>query len=484
MARWTKTAAGIVGALTASSVAGSARADVCANLTSPSPNLTLINQADDGTKILDHDATRILFASLAGLAIKSRVDGTVTMIAPGNASTFGRLLSDGAIWTDGRWRGGVLSANGATSVYGDWATVPGGVENLATGAVTPVNRPPRFISNSYKSGPTLDVSGTSGTVALGGFIQDVTGVGGGYEIDLVTTSGVDTRLSTGGSGVIPVLDGSNTAYRIHSYEWGEIFVQTASGSELLSPAANFIGPLSLFPQANIDYAVRGGWVAYTKLVGGANLTLEAWTRAPDGTKAKASMNTYVSLAGMSDGGEVVVDRYASNRAFVDRSISKADVAGPTPPLSLGAVRGDMRWVDGAWYEYIGCALFQVGPSAEDPNSGIPPVGGGDAGAEGGADAGGADAGGADASDGGTSSDSSGTASSSGSGSSSGGASSSSSGAASSSSGGASSSGSSGGGGPDGGGGCNVGSTSTENVLALTALAGLALVVARRRRRTS
>jgi len=471
-------------ALTALMATGAARAAVCGNLAAPSPNLTLINQVD-GTTILDHDATRILFASASGIAIKSRVDGTVTVIAPGpNASTYGHLLAGGAIWQGGRWIGGVLDARGAAPVYGDWARVSGGVEHLATGIVTPINRPPGFVSDVYASS-SLDASGLSGTVALGGWVS------GGYQIHTLATSGVVTPITV---GIFPILDGGNLVHTWHggSIAWPPILLRTASGTETLSVMDTaFLGPSSGGPRPGRDYAVRGGWVAYTKIVGpSATRTLEVWTRAPDGTSAKASTHTYVQLAGMNDAGEVVVDRFdraAAGRPFIGRALSKADSAGnPTAPLDLGSVRGEMRWVDGAWYEYVGCALFEVGPSAEDPGSGIPGGGDGDAGSS---DAGGAPDAGSDGSsdagvdgdaaaglDAGASSGDGGSSVSAGEGASSGSSSSPSGGAEGASASGTSS-------GPSAGtGGCtlNVRRRSTEGFVTLTALAGLVLVVARRR----
>jgi hypothetical protein len=486
MGRRIKTLAAIASSLVALFGTGSALAeDVCASLTSPSPNLTLINQVGNaaGTTILDHDATRILVASGAGVSIKSRVDGTTTLIsAPLQAATYGRLLADGAIWDTGRWRGGVLSANGASAVSGDWALTAGpSVENLATGVLTPVNRPAGSVKDVFQS-ESLDVSGLDGTLAFGGFVQ--ANPPGSYFVHTVTTAGVATQVDV---GIFPLLDGSNVAYTRHggAVAWPGSLVRTTNGIETLSNASiNFLAPATGGPRPHFDYEVRGGWVAYTKLVG---TTLEAWTRAPDGTHAKASTLSYVRLAGLNDAGEIVVDHHDQpTRAFLERSISSAAAGGPTAPLSLGGGRGEMRWVDGAWYEYIGCALFKVGASDVDPMSGIP-VAGGDAGA----DAGSLDAGddGGDGGDGGdgdasASGPDAGAASSGGSTTSS----ASSSGAASSSGGGASSGSEPASGGTSsgvengevGGSGCNVGSPSTNCALAFAV--GLGLVIASRRRR--
>jgi hypothetical protein len=444
----------------------------------PSPNLVQVDQVPAGS-IYDADDTRILYDDPAtGLTIKDRATGALTVVWAFAITGEPHLYSAG--WSQ------------VAPYAGDWVSAtPGQRTNLVTGTTETF-----FTPGGAKACPCERAIGSSGELAWSYFVST------GKQIDAVNADGTTLYTALNPSADFPVIDGNHVVYSWHAGGtgyWGPILLQTPAGTEVLST----LGPSQpagiQAAQPGTAFRATGGWVANLKVVGAA---FEAWTRAPDGTKAKASTYTGASynamrLAGLNDKGEIVVNHPSG--CF----LSAAGAAGPTGAINLGPGCGLMRYFGGYWYMAAGTVLYRVDPSADagTPDAGSD-AGDGDAGDDAGRDDAGDDGSVVDAAadvaadaaedagmDSGTDagvvadSGSSSSSSSEGSSSSGGGSSSGSSGSSSSSGGSSSSSGGSSSGDRSGGGsgGCNVGSSPAEGILT-TAFLALTIIAGGRRMR--
>lgn len=431
-------------------------------------------------RVLDVDATRILFTDCYGVKVKSRVDGTISTLGPDTMATVtqGHLSSVGAIWNGGDSVNGTYAARttpAGFSARGDWAAWAATVdttttlyrENLATGAV-------QTLAQSGAGGQPLGVDvDVFGNAAFTLYTTT------DFFLHRVSTAGNDTVLTN--SGVGGIIDDTNVVYTAHSSTFTRpaLFLDAAGTVTTLDTLNNVPPAISSYR----DYRANDGWVAYRKLYDAMTGSFIVNTRAPNGTIALASAYTNVArIDGLSATGEV---------AYVvgtTRYLSSAGVTNPTPAFSIGPAGStgrDLRSIGADWYEIAGRNVYRLDRSGGQADAGAD-AGSNDAGIDAGVPDASVDAAVADAtSDAGDAGSSSSGSSGASSGGASNGSSGTSSGAASSSSGsgGTPDSSDSSGGGAGDDGGCISASSgdSSAPLRALVLAAAVTAVVTRRRR---
>ncbi len=144
--------------------------------------------------------------------------------------------------------------------------------------------------------------------------------------------------------IYPLTDGVHVVYRSSTPALEEhmIALHGPAGEIILAEAMPFE------PQPGRDYAVNGGWVAFTKL--GTSGQLQVWTRSPSAELEKRSLlgsSTYIEA--LNPDGEVIFvsgnDKYLSSpgQGF----------------HSLGRYPTNAFWQDGQWLVAIGRTLFTL-----------------------------------------------------------------------------------------------------------------------------
>lgn len=418
---------------------------------------TLAEVARGDGPIVDFDDTRILFGLPGSLVIRARSGGAADVtipnvaVAPGAAISTGFLTPLGAIWLGGELRDGATLTNNAQSGlvsrsgYAVWKTGTAG---------------------SNPAGYYRDVAADSTTLAVqaGYDVPEADVAANGDAVFMWMPpaataavlsrrrAGVTTQLTTVLYPQRPVTDGINVAYARHqSTGRGPIKLLTVAGE--IELAVN--QPLAFGAAVpGRDYAVAGGWAAYTENL---NNQLVVYTRSPEGTVALASpFAAATTIDALSASGEVM---YIVSQPDGKRRYRGAAGAG-VPELVTNHQLGTARAVGTDWYLTLGASLLKLGP-APDLDAGT------DAGGEEDAATSSSSSSGAASSSGGGASSSGGGASSS-SGSSSGGAATSS--GATTSSGGVADAGTSGGSSGDAsdadGGGCSTTGTGSGSWLGL------------------
>jgi hypothetical protein len=387
---------------TATDVAGATTSATIQGYVESSPNLALVAERDG--RVLDVDATRILFVNDTGVYLEDRATGVAVNVGAGTLATetAGQLVSTGAIWTNGDYLNGVSSPRTARFVTarGDWAirqvdpsTAPVIRQNLTTGAMESLP------TGSVYGFGDIDAAGTVAYTSFSAFVYDIHRVPVGGPDEIVIPHDTLNIVSP----VHPIIDGTTIVFHARSsFGRSGIAVHSAIGDGFLDTAT---GQQYGYSLPNVCYRMAGGWIAYNKVVGGS---LTAWTRSPAGVEALAgALNDARIIAGVNANGEVAYDVGTGTLA---RYIGAAGPAGPAKALPIGGANGTMRWFDGAWYELLGRNAFRVDPAGGgDADAGAPDAAAPDASA---ADAGALDGSAADA--GGSSGGSSGSSGSSGS----------------------------------------------------------------------
>ena len=378
------------------------------------PTLTEVAHGDG--PIVDFDDTRILFGLPGSLVIRSRAGAVPDVAIPGVPVASGATISTGfltplgAIWTGGELRSGTTLTNNAQSGlvsrngYAAWKT--GTASNNPAGYYRDVATDTTTLAvQAGYDVPEADVAANGDAVFMWMPPAAVSAVLSRYR------AGTVTQLTTVVYPQRPVTDGINVAYARHQTSGrGALKLFTAAG-EIELAAGQALGAA---PVPGYDYAVAGGWAAYTDFLSNQRVV---YTRSPDGTVGLASpFAAPTAIDALSETGEVVylVTQEDGNRRY------KGHAGGGAPELVTNHQLGRARAVGGDFYVTLGASLLKLGP-APDLDAGVD--GGGD-------DAGASSSGGS----------SSGETSSSSGGGSSGAGTSSSSGAASSSSGAGTSSG--------------------------------------------
>jgi hypothetical protein len=198
-------------------------------------------------------------------------------------------------------------------------------------------------------------TGTSVAVGQGGNINnDVTRNGyvafwdrGEYDIHTFQ-DGVRRRLTNDPDSTTwntsPVTDGTLVIYRkrLLASQTFVIALHTGEQETLLTQ------PRAQEPQPGTDYAVNGGWVAYTAPSGAGQL--QVWLRSPLGEARKVTdFGPPSTVAALGPEGQVAV------RTGEHLHVSQADGT----LLDLGPVPGRALWMDGAWHVMVADTLFRV-----------------------------------------------------------------------------------------------------------------------------
>ena len=309
--------------------------------------------ASAGSKMLDVDASRVLYVDSAGVMIRPVGGGAATQVDTAHRVDRTFLFPGGAIYVrtpqssvlDAQlveWRGGALAELGrpnsvnSLEVAGSWA--------------------------EWSNGTTLyrrDLSAGTNTVistTAGNWQNDVTENGdvafwsiGDYNVYLFRGSAVDTA-STGGSldaqHVYVVTDGANVLYRTSS--------PNAFGPSSISRWHNGTTtvlttgiPFELYPHT--AYEANGGWSAYIHADGGG--IYQVFTIAPDGTTRQATAGSGNALiVALSPNGDLVYTklgrRYATRSPYTTRT-------------DVGAPLGTMRFRGTQLEALVGRSAFSV-----------------------------------------------------------------------------------------------------------------------------
>jgi hypothetical protein len=160
-----------------------------------------------------------------------------------------------------------------------------------------------------------------------------------------------TSESDANWNVYPVTDGINIVFRRttpccsgSSAPEEEIWLFDGSSLSMLSPArASSVAP-------NYDYAVTGGWTAFTKVDASAHT--QVWTRSPTGAlRSVSALGTSSVVRALGSDGSVIFDA-GHDRYF----------AGPSSaPVRVGSSAGNVIWRDGRFVVLIGNSAFTVNP---------------------------------------------------------------------------------------------------------------------------
>jgi len=166
-------------------------------------------------------------------------------------------------------------------------------------------------------------------------------------------SGVSTRVTNAtqtASSVDedPSTDGTNVVFRRQGYDGAtaaitsELWLSDGSSSSLLSTLNG--------TASRRDYAVNGGWTAFTKA--DASLVLQVWTRSPTGVLRAAS------AFGSSSG----IDAIAPDGSVVFTNVNGRYLATPSGTVTrIGSRNGVARWRDGRFVVLLGNSAFAVVP---------------------------------------------------------------------------------------------------------------------------
>ncbi|MDY7232692.1 hypothetical protein [Hyalangium rubrum] len=313
-------------------------------------------------QLVDVDDSRLLYATGGsalgndtGLVVRHRSSGQDTPVPVPEGRRVGdaQLISSGVLfsfWTDDSTRrlyeyrqGSLIELDPdkalvwvkAARDHALWSHYPGDelmLRNFATGATVSVGQG----ANSFN-----DVA-RNGFVAFWGL---------GYDIHTFQ-DGVTRRLTNDPDATTwntyPVTDGTLVVYRKHLVASQTFVIALHTGEQetlLTQPRAqaSFLGP-----QPGIDYAVNGGWVAYTAPSGAGQL--QVWLRSPLGETRKVSdFGTPSTVAALGPEGQIAV------RTGEHLHVSQADGT----LLDLGPVPGRALWVDGAWHVLVADTLFRV-----------------------------------------------------------------------------------------------------------------------------
>ena len=166
-------------------------------------------------------------------------------------------------------------------------------------------------------------------------------------------AGANTRVTNGpqtatSNDAEPSTDGTNVVFRRQRYDGAtaaistELWISDGTSSSLLS---TLIGTAS-----RRDYAVSGGWTAFTKE--DASLVRQVWTRSAAGVqRAVSAFDTSSGIDAIGPDGSVVFTN-ANGRYLADPSGSA---------VRIGSALGVARWRDGRFVVLLGNSAFAVVP---------------------------------------------------------------------------------------------------------------------------
>jgi hypothetical protein len=170
--------------------------------------------------------------------------------------------------------------------------------------------------------------------------------------DIVRYRGASERITADDASLrwstYPVTDGINVVFRRQppcctSPTPMEIWLSDGTALTRLASHGDAVSP-------GVDYAVAGGWTAYT--APDRSLVRQVWTRSPAGVqRAVSAFGTSSMIRAIAPDGRVVFD------AGRDRYL-----AGPSgAPARIGSSLGVVQWRDGRFVVLLGNAAFAVIP---------------------------------------------------------------------------------------------------------------------------
>lgn len=317
----------------------------------------LTEVASAGSRVLDVDAGRVLFVDTAG-ALRIRSGDTETFIMA-SGSRLGRLHPQGAIFAGENnvfdWRSGTLVDLGTLNsllslvVEGNWA-----IWNNATA----------LYRRDLTTGTHVQISSEAinwrNDVTAGGVVAFGTGrgtSGNGYDIYRYDAGGT-TRLTSDADAsfwnVYPLTDGTSFVYR-KSVQTGSGVLQPGGIALWRDGTETMLSSTTRDVQPGVDYAVEGGWVAWTNADAGG--IIQVYTRAPDGTVRRAtSAGTASSIRALGPDGTLVYGNAGSVYAL------RAPYTGTPVRISSewsGYAYDAYRIVDGDVLLFLGRTVFRA-----------------------------------------------------------------------------------------------------------------------------
>lgn len=324
-----------------------------------SPELT--NERTFPQRVIDFDGQRALLQVSNDLTIveASGIEENVEVskffviqdayLTPSGAAYAG-LVEDGAFGRAFDWNHSLLveiGASGSIDVAGDYAVW------FDEHASVLVRRQFSTMTNLHLRNAPLSGSGSVANNGVVAFLersglearnQVVTFDGGVYKTLTADADKHNLSPRTDGQGVVYSKTPDNDSY--------EIAFHDGTAETILA------GPRSKFPQPGSDYAIAGGWVAFTEL--GETGHTNVWTRDPSGTVVQRTAFDVDSLIeALAPDGEVMVVTTENHTLGKDAGIARY-LSRPTGELTR--VSSELGWstrIGDTWYVIIARSVFEV-----------------------------------------------------------------------------------------------------------------------------
>lgn len=300
--------------------------------------------ASGGVRAWDVDATRFLYEvdvrGRPAVLARPRGGGPAAVVWPGVWGVdvvHARLSGGGAIVGSSEgiyeWRGstrqlstyflsgGTLRVSRNWAVWNEWRSLFR--RDLATGTTRRVSRDAQPTGNHVASNGDVAFARVSdGEVVL-------------------WRNGASTPISAGLGGSSPVTDGTQVVWKAG----GSTYLRRGAAPERLGTVEHASGPPAF-------YLANLGWAAYVNLDAGG--TGHVWTVAPDGTRQRASNGADSRIVALGPDGTVV---YATTGSVPRRFVVTPPYTGQ--PVDVGGAVGDMRFIGGELYAFVGQSAFRV-----------------------------------------------------------------------------------------------------------------------------
>jgi len=350
----------------ASDAAGQTVADTTFVLPSTSGHLATV-VTTDGSAVLDYDGSRVLYRSVVstGYADTAKIrssGGTVTILASdqtfGNITYAGVLTSSGAVFQRGLIDHGasVYQYNGATTTLlgrqqDNYAFLSAG-QYLLWGHSTMYSPPNisywEILFTNLTTGISIDTlpQGTSEfDIAANGTVAYVSGSHYDLQASGPTLTGTLTHNDTKTRAFGPKTDGISILYGLRttgiSNNTVSLHLYTTTKDSII--ASNDY-PSSASDTFLSDYAINGGWIAYSLPSPIDASTRQLWIRSPQGTLSQASPLTGINqVVCLGNDGRIMFQN--AGKLYLATSPYGA-------PTLIGNNLGRVVWRNGQFYEFV------------------------------------------------------------------------------------------------------------------------------------
>jgi hypothetical protein len=333
--------------------------------------------------IVDVTSDRILLREGDALKVKDRQTAAVTTVpsVAGQTPVYGFLTSHGAIYVASQtqypydqlyeWRDGALVDLGPADLSS--LDVAG---NYAIWSSDRTLRR-RDLDLAVTTTVAINAGNTQNHVAANGDVAYWSYPTPDYEV-FRYRNGASQQLTSDSSvwNTYPLTDGINVAYNKISpcCDSGSVALYTSSGELVLDSFRN------ARPSPGADYALAGGWVAYTRPDADGNL--QTWTRSPSGAEAQRSPDGLSTrIVGLNEKGEVLFRDVLPPGTHGDQDLHLSLVGGSS--IDLGATPSTTRyagssyyffWDQGHWFEVADNILSRLDlPTYPRPKGATPVV---------------------------------------------------------------------------------------------------------------